>query len=69
MTGSNLAACQAGIIPETIPMMLEIIIPKIILPEVRIISNDPRGKKLTKKTRNIPKIPPRMHKNTDSKRN
>ena len=48
VTGSIAAAWEAGTTPATIPIMLEIINPKIIFPEVKTISKEPKFIKLAK---------------------
>jgi hypothetical protein len=69
ITGSILDACEAGIKPATIPIILEIVRPKMILFEERTISKLPRSIKLAKYTRISPNKPPIKQRNMASNKN
>lgn len=46
ITGFNAAACDAGIIPEIIPIKLDMNRPDIMFPDVKIKSREPKLMKL-----------------------
>jgi hypothetical protein len=69
ITGSILAAWEAGIMPDAIPIILAIINPKIMLLVDKMRSKYPILIKLAKYTIKSPAKPPIKHRNTDSNKN